>query len=125
MAVSYKSSIRIKICVVLTSLFTDTYNQNFDLNSLKSAIEYGQNAVNLTPNGDPDRAGYLSNLSNRLSTRYEREGKLDDLTQAIERSEEAYKCLSSPPLLRLRGCQIAVDLLAQSQRWHEAQGMVE
>ena len=52
-------------------------------------IEYSQQAVDLTPDGNPDRAALLNNLSIFLSTRYKREGKLEDLTQAIKYSEEA------------------------------------
>ncbi|KAL2055299.1 hypothetical protein ABVK25_004637 [Lepraria finkii] len=46
-------------------------------------------AVNLTPTGNPDRAVYLNNLSNHLITQYERGGKLEDLTQAIEYGQKA------------------------------------
>ena len=49
---------------------------------ITQAIEYSQEALNLIPGGNSNRAGPLNNLSSHLSTRYEREGKLEDLTQA-------------------------------------------
>ena len=64
-------------------------NQNFDLVSLKDAIEYSQEAVDLTPKGNPRRLALLNNISLQLSTRYRREGKQEDLTQAIEYIQEA------------------------------------
>ncbi len=51
---------------------------------ITQAIEYSQEALNLIPGGNSNRAGPLNNLSSHLSTRYEREGKLEDLTQAVE-----------------------------------------
>ena len=45
--------------------------------------------VNLTPTSNPDRAGYLNDLSIDLYIQYKREGKLEDLTQAIRYSQEA------------------------------------
>lgn len=78
--------IRIEVSVALITLFTEIYDQNHDRDSLKSVIEYSQQAVDLTPDGSPDRAGRLNNLSNHLSTRYEREKKLEDLTQTIKYS---------------------------------------
>ena len=43
----------------------------------------------LTPDSNPNKASRLSNLSNHFSTRYERDGKPEDLTQAIKHSQEA------------------------------------
>ncbi|MCJ1263069.1 Transcription elongation factor spt6 [Lobaria immixta] len=58
------------------------------LEDLTQAIEYSQDAVDLTLISNPDRASRLNNLSSCLSTRYEREGKLEDLTQVIEYSQK-------------------------------------
>ena len=52
--------------------------------------------------------------------RYEKEEKLEDLMQAIEHGQIAFKCLNSPPLLRLCGCQNAIHYLAQSRKWNKA-----
>ena len=87
--ISLKISTRVNVCAILATLFKEIYDRNFDLESLKSAIEYGQEAVDLTPAGNPDRAGYLHNLNNHLSARYEREGRPEDLIQAIKYSQEA------------------------------------
>ena len=70
-------------------MFEDLYYQIYDLDHLTQAIEYRQEAVDLTPKENPDRAGYLNNLSIGLSARYEREGKLEDLTQAIKYGQSA------------------------------------
>ena len=77
---SLEVSIRIGVSVALVTLFIEIYDQNHDRDSLKSVIKYSQKAVDLTPDSNPDRAGLLNNLSIYLSIRYEREGKLEDLT---------------------------------------------
>ena len=53
------------------------------------AIKCSQEAVDLTPVGNSDRAEQLNNLSGHLSMQYKREEKLEDLTQAIEYSQKA------------------------------------
>lgn len=123
--ISLASPNRFTFLISLGELFAELYYQIYDLNCLKQAIEYSRETVDLTPKGNPNRARLLNNLSNRLSTRYEREGKQEDLTQAIEYSRASCECLNSPPSLRLHGCQIAVDLLTTSQRWHEAQNLLK
>ncbi len=76
------------ICSELVNTTGTHYAVGFDIANLESAIEHSQEAVDLTPTGNPDRAGYLNNLSVRLSTRYKREGRLEDLAQAIKHSQE-------------------------------------
>ena len=39
--------------------------------------------VKATPEGHPDQAGWLNNLGNRLSSRYQRTRNLEDLGAAI------------------------------------------
>lgn len=63
--------------------------QNGDAISLARAVQYAQDAVDLTPEGNSDRARYLGNLSICLSTRYEVEGKLDDINKATKYSQGA------------------------------------
>ncbi|MCJ1265659.1 hypothetical protein MMC22_005539 [Lobaria immixta] len=65
------------------------YKREGKLEDLTQTIEYSQEAIDLTPVDNLNRAGWLNNLSAYLSTRYEREGKLEDLTQAIECTQEA------------------------------------
>lgn len=48
-----------------------------------TAVQNARDAVTLTPERDPNRAGRLSNLSVFLRERYEREGKLDDLVLRV------------------------------------------
>lgn len=67
-----------------TSRKTDSQTRRHVPRMYTQAIENSQEAVNLIPGGNPNRAGRLNNLSSHLSTRYEREGKLEDLTQAVE-----------------------------------------
>ena len=87
--ISSESPNRITLCLLLVNLSTHVSNQNFDLVSLKNAIEYSQEAVDLTPKGNPNRFALLNNISLQLSIRYSREGKQEDLTRAIEYSQEA------------------------------------
>ncbi len=57
---------------------------------LDQAIKYGQDAVNLTPKGNPDQASrLLQNLTDVLSMRYIREGSHTDLEQVIRCCQEA------------------------------------
>ncbi|KAI0026417.1 CHAT domain-containing protein, partial [Vararia minispora EC-137] len=50
------------------------------LDDLESAIVVKREAVDLTPDGHPDKPGYLNNLGNALEARFDR---LDDLESAI------------------------------------------
>ena len=49
----------------------------------------------MTPADYPDRAGRLNNFSIYLITRYESEGRLEDLAQAIKHSQEALDLIST------------------------------
>ncbi|KAG8814365.1 hypothetical protein FRC19_001801, partial [Serendipita sp. 401] len=53
------------------------------------AIARHQAAVNLTPDGHPDKPSQLSNLGTSLLTRFKRLGNLDDLDSAIARHQAA------------------------------------
>ena len=59
------------------------------LNDLEDAISRLRQAVDLTPDGNPDKPRYLNNLGNSLVTRFERLGQLDDLEDGILREREA------------------------------------
>jgi len=48
-----------------------------------------QNAVDLTPDGHPNKPCYLSNLGNALQTRFERVGNLTDIENAILSNQNA------------------------------------
>ena len=98
------SPLRALVLFILAQLFEKIYRQDFVIANLETAIICSQKAVDLTPAGNadralaafdlipagnPDRAGYLNNLSIYLSTRYAREGKPEDLAQAIKHNQEA------------------------------------
>ena len=48
----------------------------------------------LTSDCNPNKASRISNLSNHFSTRYQRGGKPEDLTQVIKHSQEAINLIS-------------------------------
>ncbi|KAL8366614.1 hypothetical protein RB595_010463 [Gaeumannomyces hyphopodioides] len=54
------------------------------MEDLNRAIEVTGMAVDATPQNHPDRASYLSNLGNRLGSRFERTGSMEDLNRAVE-----------------------------------------
>ena len=54
-------------------------------------MEAKEEAVKLTPHDHPDRAMYLSYLSNALHSRFEQTGSIDDVNAAVEANEEAVK----------------------------------
>lgn len=60
------------------------YERVWKLDDLNQAIEYGQDAVNVAPEGNLDRAEFLNSLRNGLGSPYERERRLDDLNQVIQ-----------------------------------------
>jgi hypothetical protein len=63
--------------------------QTSNLEDLEAAISWAQDAVQASRVHHPNRAGRLNNLSNRLSSRYERTGDLDNLEAAISRAQDA------------------------------------
>lgn len=63
------------LLIILGRLFADLYYQIYNLVRLTQAIEYNQEAIDLTPKGNPR---YLNNLSTHLRMRYGREGKQED-----------------------------------------------
>ena len=79
-----RSSTRIELLIHLAILHTELYGQSFDIATLNDAIKYNQEVVDLTLTGNPHRGSRLIDLSIQLYTRYKREGKLEDLTQAIK-----------------------------------------
>ncbi len=56
------------------------------MDDIEQAIKRSQEAVKCTPNDHdhPYIAGILNNLAGKLAVRYDREGKINDLKQAIE-----------------------------------------
>ncbi len=60
-----------------------------NLADLDAAIAAAQQAVDLTPDGSPDRAGRLNNLGTGLRARYARTGSAADLDAAITAAQQA------------------------------------
>ncbi len=60
-----------------------------DRSALEEAVRLLQRAVDATPDGHPDRAGWLSGLGIALRTRFERTGVLADLDAAVEAGRAA------------------------------------
>jgi hypothetical protein len=54
-----------------------------ELRDLEDAISRQRDAVDSTPNGHPDKPGYLNNLGNSFKARFEHLGELSDLERAI------------------------------------------
>lgn len=93
------------------------------LDDFHRSIEYCETAVKLRPKRNPGRAAILISLSHRFSIQYERQGKLDDLNQALGYSRQAWKSTNSPQSMCFLGCQQAIDLLIRLQRWDEAKAL--
>ena len=78
------SPLRASVFFILGRLFGKKYHQDFVIANLETAILCIQEAVDLTLVGNPDRAEYVNTYSIYLRTRYVREGKSEDLAQAIK-----------------------------------------
>ncbi|KAJ7887832.1 hypothetical protein B0H14DRAFT_2162065, partial [Mycena olivaceomarginata] len=60
-----------------------------DLSDLNKSIMMKEDAVQLTPDGHPDKPGKSSNLGNSLFHRFERLSDLSDLNKSIMMKEDA------------------------------------
>ncbi|KAJ6586248.1 hypothetical protein B0H10DRAFT_1722727, partial [Mycena sp. CBHHK59/15] len=65
------------------------YQRLGDLTDLETALQNNQEAVALTPEGHPDRAGHLQSLAVSFTHRYRRLGDLADLEDALQNNQEA------------------------------------
>ncbi len=78
------------------------------LPDLNQALELWQQAVDLTPEGHPDRPTMLNNLANGLRDRYARTGTLQDLEDAISHWQQAIQ----------RGLEVAPEVaLGSARNW--------
>ncbi|KAK2731046.1 hypothetical protein FQN57_003707 [Myotisia sp. PD_48] len=59
------------------------------MSDLEEAIQLGREAITVTPEDHPDRAGQFNNLGIQLSDRYSRTGAMSDLEEAIQLGREA------------------------------------
>ncbi|KAF7366555.1 CHAT domain-containing protein [Mycena sanguinolenta] len=67
----------------------DRFQKLGNLLDINRAIEMLKDAVQLTPDGHPDKPSWLNNLGNSLLRRFEQLGDLDDLNQSVLRFEAA------------------------------------
>jgi hypothetical protein len=77
-------------------------------------------AVAATPDDHPSLAGRLNNLGNRLSRRYDRTRVMDDLEEATEVCEQAWRCKNATPFVRLRASTLALHFLQAQQHFERA-----
>ncbi|KAK6356065.1 hypothetical protein TWF718_000439 [Orbilia javanica] len=54
------------------------------MDDLNRTIEVADITVNVTPQDHPDQTSHLSNLGNKLRTRFEWTSSIDDLNRAVE-----------------------------------------
>ncbi|KIJ47379.1 hypothetical protein M422DRAFT_163892, partial [Sphaerobolus stellatus SS14] len=71
-----------------TSLFM-CHEQFGDIADLNESVLKLQEAVQLTPNGYPDKPSRLNNLGNSLLTRFEQTGDMTDLNESVLKFQEA------------------------------------
>ncbi|KAJ7096930.1 hypothetical protein C8R44DRAFT_748710 [Mycena epipterygia] len=62
-----------------------------ELNDLNDAVLMGQDAVSLTPDGNPEKPLRLNNIGNSLSHRFHHVGELDDLKKCMLMRGEAVR----------------------------------
>ncbi|KAG9021406.1 hypothetical protein FRB95_002167 [Tulasnella sp. JGI-2019a] len=67
----------------------DRFEQTGDRDDLDESIKYHQAALNLRPEGHPDRGSSLNNLAVGLGTRFKQTGDRDDLDESIKYHQAA------------------------------------
>ncbi|KAJ7770095.1 hypothetical protein B0H16DRAFT_239095 [Mycena metata] len=93
------------------------YENLGDLSSLEADLQKNQEAIDLTPDGDPDMPAYLHNLAFFLSDRYRRIGDLSDLEAALQKAQEALNLTGEGHPNRLDYLQnLATTLSSRYQR---------
>ncbi|KIJ31933.1 hypothetical protein M422DRAFT_266300 [Sphaerobolus stellatus SS14] len=80
---------RLKYSPTLGYLFKSRFKHRGQLEDLDNAIENQQQALNLTPDGHPGKAGRLSSLGHSFWTRFEHLGQLEDLENVIADQQQA------------------------------------
>ncbi|MDX3583433.1 CHAT domain-containing protein [Streptomyces europaeiscabiei] len=86
---SNPTAFRVSLAAALHNLWRHRSGQLGDLAALDEAVAAGRHAIAVTPADHPDRARYLSNLSNTLQARYERTGSSEALDEALEVARQA------------------------------------
>ncbi|KAF8185221.1 CHAT domain-containing protein [Mycena galopus ATCC 62051] len=93
------------------------YENLGDSSSLEAALQKAQEAVDLTPEGHPNRPDYLHNLAMSLSDRYHRLGDLSDLEASLQKAQGALDLTREGHPNRLGHLQnLAISLFSRYQR---------
>ena len=72
---------------------------------IDTAIEKLVHALELTPDGHPNKPGRLSNLGISHRTRFERLGEMADIDKAIGNFEQCATSIAGPPIVRFRAAR--------------------
>ncbi|KAF2804435.1 uncharacterized protein BDZ99DRAFT_511648 [Mytilinidion resinicola] len=86
------------------------------MDNLNRAVDVANIAVEATPQDHPDRAAILSNLGNRLGTRFERTGFMDDLNRALSCFKGGWDCHTSPPSIRIGLASMAAAVALNAEK---------
>ncbi len=57
------------------------------------------------PEDHPALAAIINNLGTKLESRYKRTGKMEDLEEALQVTQQAWKCENATPFVRIRMCK--------------------
>lgn len=60
-----------------------------EMNDLEESVRIARQSLQSTPLNQPDRVSYMSGLTDKLSSRYERIGEMTDLEEAIQLARQA------------------------------------
>ncbi|KAF8155063.1 CHAT domain-containing protein [Mycena galopus ATCC 62051] len=93
------------------------YENLGDSSSLEAALQKAQEAVDLTPEGHPNRPDYLHNLAMSLADRYHRLGDLSDLEASLQKAQGALDLTREWHPNKLGHLQnLAISLFSRYQR---------
>lgn len=96
------------------------YRWTDDISNLGEAIQVARQAVESRPEDHPERAATLFNLGTKLQTRHERVADAGDLEEASTHLQNAWNCLASGPLDRVRAAAQCLKILVTLQRFDQA-----
>ncbi|GKT66816.1 TPR domain containing protein [Colletotrichum tofieldiae] len=96
------------------------YKRTEDMDDLAAALSSAKKAVSDTPEDNPNRAIWLSSLGDKRFCKYEQTGNVDDLNDALSHFEEATKCSTAIPLVRVHAARKAIGILQTFPMWERA-----
>jgi hypothetical protein len=91
-----------------------------DVKDLDRAIKAGQDALDMVPVRDPNRAAFLRNLGLSLAARANTSGSAEDLNAALRAFLEAAKQDEALPLSRVYAARGAIAILNEFKDWNQA-----